>query len=157
MPVSIASTPRYLVTPQRSGTYTSEIALNGDLTTATDQPIIGLRVLVDPGDDVTAADALLSGAGCRVITPDSSLTLDLAAGCKAIYVIGIGSAAIPADYTGGAFVISINETDSADALAQLCRFDLNYLDTVKTVTISLSATWSSGLAARVFMEAYSHA
>lgn len=157
MPIAVSSDPRYLVTPQRSGTNTSEIALNGNLTSATDQPIIGLRVLVDPGDDVTAADALLSGHGCRVLLPDSSMTLNLATGCKSIYMVGIGSAALPADYTGGAFVLSINETDQADALAQLCRLDVSSLDVVKTLTISLSATWDSGLSARVFVEAMSHA
>lgn len=144
------------VAPLRSGVPTAEIALNGDLTTATDQPIIGLRVIADPGDDVTAANALLSGAGCRVLFPGDSLTLDALSGIVALYLVGVGSAAAPADYTGGVGVISIAETDVADVYTQMIRLDFSSLDQVKTVTLSL-AVWGSDLIGRVFVEAGSHA
>lgn len=156
MPVTLQGASRSLVSPLLAGAPTSEVALNGDLTTATDQPIIGLRVIADPGDDITAANALLTGAGCRILLPGDCLTLDAASSIVALYMVGIGNAAQPADYVGGAGVISINETDVADVYAQMVRLDFGSLEQVKTVALSLMV-WGSDLKARVFVEAGSHA
>lgn len=156
MPVTLQGASRSLVSPLRAGVPTAEVALNGDLTSATDQPIIGLRVIADPGDDIAAANALLTGAGCRILLPGDCLTLDAASGIVALYMVGIGNAALPADYVGGAGVISINETDVADVYAQMVRLDFSSLDAVKTVALSLTV-WGSELKARVFVEAGSHA
>jgi hypothetical protein len=156
MPVVPGVNPRAAAVALRSGVLTAEIALNGDLTTATDQPIIGLRIIADPGDDVTAANALLTGAGCKVLLPGDCLTLELSAGIVALYMVGIGRAALPADYTGGSGVVSIAETDVADVYAQMIRLDFNSLDDVRSVTLSLSV-WGSELVGRVFLEANSHA
>lgn len=157
MPVSQTATPRNLASGLVSGVATQEIALNGDLTTATDQPIIGLRVVVNAGDDVAAAQSLATGIGCTFLTPDSVATLNLQAGATAVYVLGIGSAATPADYAGGACVQSVNDTSTTAALANLRRFDFSSLDVVKTLRVGLTATWASGLSARAFVEGYSHA
>lgn len=156
MPVTAAEVPRYLAEVLKAGTPVNEIALNGDLTSATDQPIIFGRVCVDPGDDMTAATSLLSGAGCRVVMAGQWLQLDFAAGAKAIYLAAIGSGALPADYTGGVGVLSVAETDQTDALAQMIRLDISQVDAVKSLKIGL-LTWNSGLTGRWFVEARSHA
>ena len=156
MPVTNTAKPLPAVTPLVSGVATAEIALDADLATAVDQPIIGLRVIVDPGDDITAANALMSGAGCSVLLPDSSLSIETGAAIVAVYMVAIGSAAEPADYTGGVGVISIAENDVADVQASMVRLDFSDLDVVRKINLSLT-TWGSGLVGRVFVEASSYA
>lgn len=157
MPVVNGAQPRYPVSPMVAGVATHEVAIDADLATATDQPIIGLRIVVDPGDDVAAAQALMTGAGCRVVQPGDAITIEADAAISAVYIVGIGNAAEPADYTGGACIISLAEDDLADVAAQMVRLDFSVQDNVRSLSLQLSATWASGLAARVFVEANSHA
>lgn len=157
MPVSPTAQPRYPIAPLVAGAATCEIALDADLTTATDQPLLYTRLVVDPGDDVAAAEALMSGIGCKTVLPGERRSFDLAAGAVAIYLVAVGSAAEPADYAGGAGVISVAEDDLADVAAQMIRLDISALDLAKSFSVAMTPTYASGLAARLLIEVDSHA
>lgn len=154
--VGLAALPRVAVVPTALGAAKSEWVVDADLATATDQPILYLRVVLDASDDVTAANALLTGVGALHVLPGTEKTFTLNAGATRCYMIAVGSAAIPADYTGGAGVISINETDVTDALAQMFFFDIDSRDEVRTVRIGMTPTYNSGLSAVIYVEAFSH-
>lgn len=112
---------------------TPTITADGDLTTATDQVPLKWRVVVNADDDVAAAQALLDngpnvievllGAQAQpVVYADGSATPEV---ITRIYAVCVSSSAVPADYNGGAYIVSGSETDLADMLANMARFEFS--------------------------------
>lgn len=138
-------TPRYVVCPTIAGVPTPEIECDGDLTTATDQPPLYWRVTINPGDDPTGAAALLNGQPeVMVVLCGDTLSIgptDVA--ITSVHAVAVGSAALPADYTGGAYIISKAETDAADALAQRAKWEFAESYDVREVILTASAVFST--------------
>lgn len=110
---------------------TPSITADGDLTSATDQLPLKWLAVINADDDVAAAQALMDGGpnvieilpGAQAQKPvyaDDGVTPQV---IERIYAVCISSSAVPADYTGGAYIISDLETDIADVLAQMARFE----------------------------------
>lgn len=112
---------------------TPSITADGDLSTATDQVPLKWLVVINADDDVAAAQALMDGGpnvieilpGAQAQPPvyaDGSETPEV---ITRIYAVCISSSAAPADYTGGAYILSDADTDIADALANMARFEFS--------------------------------
>lgn len=112
---------------------TPSITADGDLATATDQVPLKWLVVINADDDVAAAQALMDGGpnvieilpGAQAQPPvyaDGSETPEV---ITRIYAVCISSSAAPADYTGGAYILSDADTDIADALANMARFEFS--------------------------------
>lgn len=145
LPVEESPRPRYRVTPTIATVPTAEIECDGDLTTATDQPPLYWRIVVNPGDDPTGAASLLNGQP-EVLTlqPGDTRTIGPTnVAITEVHAIAVGSAALPADYSGGAYIISKAETDPADALAQRAKFVFSSVDDVREVEVSSSAVFGT--------------
>lgn len=107
------------------------ITADGDLTSATDQVPLKWLAVINADDDVAAAQALMDGGpnvieilpGVQAQKPvyaDDGVTPEV---ITRIYAVCVSSSAVPADYAGGAYIISDLETDIADVLAQMARFE----------------------------------
>lgn len=116
-----------------SSVVTPSITADGDLSTATDQVPSKWLAVINAVDDVTAAQALLDG-GPNVIEvllgTQEQPRLYAADGVTPeaitrIYAVCISSAAVPANYTGGAYILSDADTSLANALANMARFDFS--------------------------------
>lgn len=132
--------PRYMVTPEISGTPTPKLLIDG-VGTASLIPY-NLRVTINPGDDVTGATRLLNGyPDVLTISPDSSIEIASDSAITDIYLIGIGNVtpvtAAPANYTGNAYIVTNNETDVADFLAQQAHMTFDSADDVRKVRITI--------------------
>lgn len=112
---------------------TPSITADGDLTSATDQLPLKWLAVINADDDVAAAQALMDGGpnvieilpGAQAQKPayaDDGVTPEV---IERIYAVCISSSAVPADYTGGAFILSDLEVDIADALANMARLDFS--------------------------------
>ena len=108
------------------------ITADGDLATATDQVPLKWLAVINADDDVAAAQALMDGSPNVIeILPGAQAqkaNVDSAGASEVIttiYAVCISSSAVPADYTGGAYILSDAETDIADALANMARFDFS--------------------------------
>lgn len=112
---------------------TPAITADGDLTSATDQVPLKWLVVINADDDVAAAQALMDGGpnvvevlpGAQaqpIVYADDGVTPQV---ITRIYAVCVSSTAVPADYAGGAFIISDLETDIADVLTQMARFDFS--------------------------------
>lgn len=157
LPVNVTGAARPAITPQVLGVLAGDVRINGDLTTATDQPLLYLRVCIQAGDDVTAAANLQAGGpDVFIVQPGGDIDIEVDRAITMVHLIGVGSAAAPADYTGGSYVASINDT-VANFLAQLARFEFLSSDAVKRVRISMSNTYASGLTARAYIQGVSYA
>lgn len=116
-----------------SSVVTPSITADGDLDTATDQVPLKWLAIVNADDDVTAAQALLNGGPNVIeILPGAQAQKPLFASdgvtpeiITRIYAVCISSSAAPADYTGGAYILSDADTDLADALANMARFEFS--------------------------------
>ena len=112
---------------------TPSITADGDLTSATDQVPLKWLVVINADDDVAAAQALMDGGpnvieilpGAQVQKPvyaEDGITPEV---IERIYAVCISSSAVPADYTGGAFILSDLDVDIASALANMARLDFS--------------------------------
>lgn len=158
IPTEDSPTPRAPVTPTINGVSTPEILISGDLSTATDQPLVMVRYTLNPGDKLTASGALKDGAPyVEWLMPGEAVTVRTDTPIRQIALIGVGSGAQPADYTGGSFVCSASETDQTDWLAQLALFEFLGSETVLEARLILSDTYSSGLASRLKVQGINYA
>lgn len=121
---------------------TTSIVADGDLSTATDQVPKWWLIVLNAADDVEAAQRLLDG-GPNVLTvlpgqaiqPPIEDYLGAAGVLTTAHAVCISTAtAVPANYTGGAYILS-DATDEtlANALANMVRWN-----------------WSSGLGCTTF-------
>ena len=112
---------------------TPSITADGDLSTATDQVPLKWLAVINADDDVAAAQALMDGGpnvieilpGAQVQKPiyaDDGVTPEV---ITRIYAVCISSSAVPADYNGGAYILSDADTAIANALANMARFDFS--------------------------------
>ncbi len=112
---------------------TPSITADGDLTSATDQLPLKWLAVINADDDVAAAQVLMDGGpnvieilpGAQKQQPvyaDDGITPEV---IERIYAVCISSSAVPADYTGGAFILSDLEVDIADALANMAKFEFS--------------------------------
>lgn len=121
---------------------TSHIVADGDLSTATDQVPKWWLIVLNAASDVEAAQRLLDG-GPNVLTvlpgqtiqPPVQDYLGASAVLTTAHVVCISTAtAVPADYTGGAYILSDAAAETlANALTNLAKFE-----------------WSSGLGCTSF-------
>lgn len=115
-----------------NSTVTPTITADGDLATATDQVPLKWLAVINADDDVAAAQQLMD-EGPNVVTvllgqqESPAVTDDDGAAeiITTIHAVCVSSSAVPADYTGGAYIISGSETDIADVLANMARFDFS--------------------------------
>ncbi|MCB2071657.1 MAG: hypothetical protein KDF67_19545, partial [Ottowia sp.] len=116
-----------------SSVVTPSITADGDLTSATDQVPLKWLAVINADDDVAAAQALLDGGpnvveilpGAQaqpVVYADDGTTPEV---IERIYAVCISSSAAPANYTGGAYILSDADTSIANALANMARFDFS--------------------------------
>lgn len=111
---------------------TSHIVADGDLSTATDQVPKWWLIVLNALNDVDAAQRLLDG-GPNVLTvlpgqtiqPPVQDYLGTAAVLLNAYAVCISTAtAVPADYTGGAYILSDATAETlANALANMAKFE----------------------------------
>ena len=121
---------------------TSHIVADGDLATATDQVPKWWLIVLNANDDVDAAQRLLDG-GPNVLTvlpgqtiqPPVQTYLGATGVLVNAYAVCISTAtAVPADYTGGTYILSDATAETlANALANMAKFE-----------------WSSGLGCTTF-------
>ena len=116
-----------------SSVVTPSLTADGDLSTATDQVPLKWRVVVNADDDVAAAQALMDGGpnvieilpGAQaqpIIYADDGVTPEV---ITTVYAVCISSSAVPADYAGGAYILSDADTSLANALANMARFNFS--------------------------------
>lgn len=125
-----------------NSTVTPSIVADGDLTSATDQVPKWWLIVLNAADDVEAAQRLLDG-GPNVLTvlpgqaiqPPIEDYLGAAGVLTTAYAVCISTAtAVPANYTGGAYILSDATAETlANALANMVRWN-----------------WSSGLGCTTF-------
>jgi hypothetical protein len=116
-----------------SSVVTPSITADGDLATATDQVPLKWLAVVNPDDDVTAAQALLNGGPNVIEVLPGAMAQQAIYGTDGVtpqvitrvYAVCISSSAVPSDYTGGAYILSDADTDLADALANMARFEFS--------------------------------
>lgn len=139
-------TARYSVTPTIAGVPTPMIQADG-VGTLTSVPILW-RVIINPGDDTTAANALLAGYDdVDIVLLDSSLTIGPTDyPITSVHAIAIGTGALPADYTGNAYIISRAETDPADVLAQRAKWVFAAESNVREIELVSSAVYETNYA-----------
>ena len=112
---------------------TPSITADGDLTSATDQVPLKWLAVINADDDVAAAQALLDGGpnvveilpGAQaqpIVYADDGVTPEV---ITRIYAVCISSSAVPANYTGGAYILSDADTAIANALTNMARFDFS--------------------------------
>ena len=112
---------------------TPSITADGDLSTATDQVPLKWLAVINADDDVAAAQALMDGGpnvveilpGAQkqpVVYADDGITPET---ITTIYAVCISSAAVPADYTGGTYILSDADTQIANALANMAKFEFS--------------------------------
>jgi hypothetical protein len=111
------------------------ITADGDLSTATDQVPSYWRMVINAKDDVTAAQALLDGTP-NVITfglgEKKTITLD--SSVISVYAVCVSTASSrPADFTGGAYIISGSGSTLADVLSNMAKFDFSMVSNVKYI------------------------
>lgn len=140
--------PKYLVAPEISGTPTPSILVDG-VGTASLIPYY-VRATINPGDDVTGAQRLLSGQpDCVLIPLDSVMELSSDLAITDLYLIAIGNTsagpttAAPADYTNNYAIVANTETDLADFLAQDVRFTFPSADNVRKVRITVTPVFGT--------------
>lgn len=130
---------------------TPVITADGDLTSATDQVPLYWRVITnpppyDPGvtlvDDVEAAQRLLDGAPNVVtVSAGQTVVIELDEDLVAVYAICISTATErPADYTGGANIISGAGSTLADVLAATGMSRLDFSASPAKQVVLLQAT-----------------
>ena len=136
---------------------TPHIVADGDLSTATDQVPSLWRIVADPDDQVTAAAQLMSGtnlwASINCGAPVVQKAVLDASGARKVftraYAICVSSSGVPADYTGGAYIINSANTNIGDWLANMCEFQwaggLGATD-LRAVASNVFNTYYSGLA-----------
>ena len=137
--------PKYLVTPELSGTPTPSLVIDGESAAGTDYVPHYVLATINPGDDVTAATRLMNGyPDVIMVLPDQikEITSDVA--ITDVYVIGVtvgaGGAALDIDtFTDYATLIGRGDTDLADWLAQMKHWTFSSADAVKTVRLELTA------------------
>lgn len=162
MPVGVEAKPvaRGVVDPVINSVVSPSIKCNGDLTSGTDQPIIAIRVVINPGDKRTAANKLAAGTGCLVVMPgDSGLSIQSPQmPITAVALIAVGGAAAPAslDYTGGQCIISEADNSATTALAQMAYFEFLGSEVVRAVDVITTSTYAAGLAVRVKVLGYDY-
>jgi hypothetical protein len=112
---------------------TPSITADGDLTSATDQVPVKWLAIINADDDVAAAQALMDGGpnvveilpGAQqqpVVYADDGITPEIIA---TIYAVCISSAAVPANYTGGTYILSDADTAIANALANMAKIEFS--------------------------------
>ena len=112
---------------------TPSITADGDLTSATDQVPLKWLAVINADDDVAAAQALLDGGpnvveilpGAQaqpIVYADDGVTPEV---ITRIYAVCISSSAVPANYTGGAYILSDADTAIANALSNMARVDFS--------------------------------
>lgn len=117
-----------------SSVVTPTLIADGDLSTATDQVPLKWRVVINAEDDVAAAQALLDGtpnviellAGVQeqpLVYADDGVTPEV---ITSIYAVCVSTAVTrPADFSGGAYIITTTGSTLADALANMARVDFS--------------------------------
>lgn len=117
-----------------SSTVTPTLIADGNLDTATDQVPLKWRVVINADDDVAAAQALLDGtpnvlellAGVQEqpqVYADDGVTPEV---ITSIYAVCVSTAVTrPADFTGGAYIITTTGSTLADTLANMARLDFS--------------------------------
>jgi hypothetical protein len=113
--------------PLLAGASVPGLSANGDLTSAVDQTLGELRIVVDPGTDTAAADALRTGAEVlTVLRGDAAESPEYADDITFLYGVWVSQAgvAVPADYVGGAYVVNRAEPDLAKWAAQMFRLSM---------------------------------
>lgn len=115
-----------------ASTITPTIVADGDLTSATDQVPLLWRAVINADNDVDAAQRLMDGTPNVIeLLPATLVQLrnlgadGLAETIESIHVLCISSAAVPANYTGGAYILSSADTDIANALTMMARVDIS--------------------------------
>lgn len=136
--------PRYLVTPEISGTPTPEVLIDGESGSGTDYVPRYVLVTVNPGDDVTGATRLMNGyPDVLMVQPEQSIEISSDSAITDLYLIGItvgaGGAAVDIDtFTDYAGLIGRGDTDSSDWLAQQKHLTFDSADNVRKVRIHLT-------------------
>jgi hypothetical protein len=117
-----------------SSVVTPTLIADGDLSTATDQVPLKWRVVINAEDDVAAAQALLDGtpnviellAGVQeqpLVYANDGVTPEV---ITSIYAVCVSTAVTrPADFGGGAYIITTTGSTLADALANMARVDFS--------------------------------
>lgn len=137
--------PKYLATPEMSGTPTPYIIIDGESASGTDYVPHYVLATINPGDDVTAATRLMKGyPDVLMVRPEETLEITSDSAITDVYLIGItvgaGGAAVDIDtYTDYAGLIGLGDTDLADWLAQQKHLAFDSADVVKKVRISMTA------------------
>ena len=112
---------------------TPSITADGDLTSATDQVPLKWLAVINAADDVAAAQALMDGGpnvveilpgatAQPIVYADDGVTPEV---ITRIYAVCISSSAVPANYTGGAYILSDADTAIANALSNMARVDFS--------------------------------
>lgn len=136
--------PRYLVTPEISGTPTPSIILDGESPAGTDYIPRYVLCTINPGDDVTGATRLMNGyPDVLMVQPGETLEITAGSAITDLYLIGIvigaGGAAVDIDtFTDYAALIGRGDTDTADWLAQQKHLTFDSSDDVRKVRVTLT-------------------
>lgn len=146
VPVKVNSLPADFnpaASPSLSGTPTGPLKVDG-VGTANLVPHYVL-VVVNPGDDTTAATRLKNGMPeCFFVRPGETLEISADTAITDVYFVAIDAAsAAPANYTGNAYIMTLADADLADWLAQMCHLTFDSADTVKKFALAVTDVYST--------------
>lgn len=153
-PVQIDSLPpsndyHTLVTPLLSGSPTGPLQIDGvDVDDATADLVPHyILVVVNPGDDVTAATRLKAGMPeTMFVRPGETLEITSESAITDMYFIAVDATAAATTYTGGTYIMPKADTDLADWLAEMGHLTFDSADSVKRVLFSVSDVYGTNYA-----------
>lgn len=156
--------PGIMVSPTIGGVPKSEIVVLG---LSTGSPILGVRFTLNPGDDVTAGNrlSLNSALDTTLILPDTQSQRfgpfrDSDGEFIPLTYCALVGVQVSSTYTSAQYMLGYNDTDLADAIANMakCLFsaDDKVYELIVTVTSSFVATGSQN-AVIVKLEGVSYA
>lgn len=124
------------------------IIADGDLATATDQVPLYWRAVINAADQATAAQQLLSGTDVLTLNPgDTVVATGLDSDASTVHAICFStSSSAPANYTGGAYIVSGGGATYAAIISNMAEFDFSGAVGARQVMITASQVYNTNFA-----------
>lgn len=153
-PVQLDSLPpasdyHSLVTSLLSGSPTGPLQIDGaDVDGATADLVPHyILVVVNPGDDVTAATRLKAGyPETLMVRPGDTLEITSESAITDVYFVAVDATAAATTYTGGSYIMPKADADLTDWLAEMGHVSFNSADVVKRATVAVSDVYGTNYA-----------
>lgn len=156
MPIRTEERPNPLV--QRIGTISGSPVGEFLFEAATSETMIGVRLVINPGDDQTAADTIAGKLDGQILIPFKwREPITLGGALITLGVVGVQTGTTNTSPTSGYIgAIKFNEATAATILDADVYRSLSFTESqdLRKIVVSVSDTWGSGRYCLARIEAY---